>query len=620
MTKPVVGMAVQMLVDEGKLALTDRASKYLPSFDNEKSRAITIEQLLTHTAGFPLTLINKPLSAYPDQRAIADQAGEVGPSGKPGNFSYSDSDTETLAAIVARVSGQAADEFIRQRVLKPLGMRDTFCVLGKDAPPRARVSSNHAGSTGLWHKYWDHQAPPFFPYFLGAAGMYSTPADYARFLALWMDRGQVGPRRLLSAAAIERALRPAVPMLWPGREVPYPTGLAGLRTFYGQHWMVYEGGKTRAKGALPVFGHGGSDGTLALAFPQQDLIALFFTQSRDGLGTFRFEELLALLVGLKGPPPRTRLPLDKLERYRGSYQQVQGKRRAYVLLRGNRLQLDLAGGGIVTPLWPDVAGHWAFGESAPGMAIRFDQNAAGEVKTMRLWTANKEVGTFRKVRPAKDWLTVDQLMTFRRQKHGGDRVDALRTLEMKGNVDAGPAQLAITLLAAGTERLIRRIVSKAGTDILVLDGAQAWTQAPGQAVEKLTGLFREQMVRINPLVRIADWRRTTRQVEIVGKDRLGEEEAWVVRTTGQFQPPTTWYVSTTSGLLLKEDAWLTVKGVGTVPHSFRYEDYRDVAGVPIPFRLINETALTGRHVVQFTKATANPEVPTGAFALPAPRK
>src|SRR5262249_13867614 len=59
MTKPVVGTAVQMLIDEGKLALTDRASKYLPSFDNPKSREITIAQMLTHTSGFPITLIDK---------------------------------------------------------------------------------------------------------------------------------------------------------------------------------------------------------------------------------------------------------------------------------------------------------------------------------------------------------------------------------------------------------------------------------------------------------------------------------------------------------------------------------------------------------------------------------
>ncbi len=239
MTKPLVGTAIQMLADENKLSLSDRASKYLPAFANDKSRAITIEQLLTHTAGFPLTLINKTLSSYSGQRAVADQAGEIGPSNPPGKFRYSDTDTETLAAIVSAVAGEPVDAFIRRRILEPLGMTDTFCVLGTDAPPRSRVSSNHAGATGLWHKYWDHGEKPFFPFFLGAAAMYSTTTDYARFMALWLHRGRAGGRQLLSEAAVGRALRPQEVMLSPGSNTPYPTSLKPLRPFYGEHWMVY---------------------------------------------------------------------------------------------------------------------------------------------------------------------------------------------------------------------------------------------------------------------------------------------------------------------------------------------------------------------------------------------
>jgi CubicO group peptidase (beta-lactamase class C family) len=293
MTKPLVGTAIQMLIDAGKLSLTDPASKYLPAFANDKSRAITIEQLLTHTAGFPLTLIDRPLSAYRGPRDVADQAGRIGPSGPPGSFRYSDTDSATLAAIVSEVSGQPVDEFIRQRIFEPLGMKDTFCVLGEDAPPRSRVSSNHAGSPGQWHKFWDPEEKPLFPFFHGPEALYSTTTDYARFLTLWRDRGQVGGRPLLSAAAVARALRPAQPMLSPGSNTPFPTGLSPLRPYYGQHWTVYVPPEPGAAGALPVFGHGGSDGTLALVFPGHELMAFYFTQSRGGISFLRFEELLA---------------------------------------------------------------------------------------------------------------------------------------------------------------------------------------------------------------------------------------------------------------------------------------------------------------------------------------
>src|SRR5262249_34818713 len=62
MSKPLVGTAIQILADEGKLSLDDSVSRYVPSFANDKSSKVTVRQLLTHTAGFPLTVMNRPLS------------------------------------------------------------------------------------------------------------------------------------------------------------------------------------------------------------------------------------------------------------------------------------------------------------------------------------------------------------------------------------------------------------------------------------------------------------------------------------------------------------------------------------------------------------------------------
>jgi len=299
---------------------------------------------------------------------------------------------------------------------------------------------------------------------------------------------------------------------------------------------------------------------------------------------------------------------------------LQGKRRAHTLLRGNRLYVEFVGQVFAAPLWPDASGRWAFDESAPGLTMSFDRDVVGEVTKMRLWNDNKEAGTFQKIRPANDWPTVEQLMAFRREKQGGDRLDALRTLEMKGKLRVGLAQLDVSFLAAGPEQLLRRVTTRAGTEIVIVDRGRAWRQPAGQPVEELTGQLREQTERISPLARIGDWRRPNREIQIVGKDQVGKEDAWVVRLSGAFQPPTTRYVSTTSGLLLKEDAWITAKGVGTVPHAILYEDYRDVDGVPLPFRYINDSALTGHQVVQLTEAKANPEVPAGTFSSGKPGK
>jgi CubicO group peptidase (beta-lactamase class C family) len=616
MTKPLVGTAIQMLIDEGKLALADPASKYLPAFASDKSRAITIEQLLTHTAGFPLTLIDRPLSAYRGPRDVADQAGRIGPSGPPGSFRYSDTDSATLAALVAEVSGQPVEEFIRRRILEPLGMKDTFCVLGKDAPPRSRVSSNHAGSPGLWHKYWDHEEKALFPFFHGPEALYSTTTDYARFLTFWLDRGRIGGRSPLSAAAVERALRPAQLMLSPGSNTPFPTGLSPLRPYYGQHWIVYVSPKPGAAGALPVFGHGGSDGTLALVFPEQDLMALYFTQSRGGRSVFRFEELLAPLVGLQGAPPRTRLPVDQLSPYLGQYQETGSGKRAWVTLHGKRLRLELAGAGAMLPLWPDGTGRWSFGESDPGISVSFDRRDAGEATGIRLWQNDTQLVHFQRLSPARDLPSVEHLMAFRREKQGGERIDALRSLVIKGKLRVGSGEIDNTIMAARPDRVIRRMGFPAGTETTIVEGGRVRKQSPGQPVEELSCLWRDEALRINPLARLRDWRETYAAVSVAGTDRLGDEDVWIVRVECEFSPPLTRYVSVKTGLLVKEEAWITAKGVGTVALTLRYEDYREVAGVLLPFRLTSESAITGKQVMQFTEARANPEIRQDTFAMP----
>ena len=74
MTKPLTGVAVQMLVDEGKLRLDDPVGRYLPGFDNDKSKAITIQQLLEHRSGLPLTNLIGPYQ-YPDLQTQVKAAG-----------------------------------------------------------------------------------------------------------------------------------------------------------------------------------------------------------------------------------------------------------------------------------------------------------------------------------------------------------------------------------------------------------------------------------------------------------------------------------------------------------------------------------------------------------------
>jgi CubicO group peptidase (beta-lactamase class C family) len=227
MTKPVIGTAIQMLVDEGKLALDDRVSQYLPAFEDDESDQIIIEHLLTHRSGLPLSLLSS-FEGHASIQDVADQAGGHGPDFKPGSdFQYSDTGSDVLGAVLEKVSGLTIDQFLEQRIIGPLAMSDTITLLGEGDPRSARVASAYFGSAGDWSRFWGPDDEPIYPFAMGSQGLYCTPLDYARFLALWMDGGLVGERRLLSLQAVERALTPV-------SEMGTPSGFPGCGWIMGR--------------------------------------------------------------------------------------------------------------------------------------------------------------------------------------------------------------------------------------------------------------------------------------------------------------------------------------------------------------------------------------------------
>lgn len=384
MTKPLTGVAVQMLADEGKLRLDDPVSKYLPGFDNEKSKAITIEQLLQHRSGLPLTILTFRIDAYPDLQAQAKAIGEKGLQFKPGEkFWYSDAGSDAAAAVVERISGTTIDRFVAERILQPLGMADSFYISKADDPRKERVASLYIGSPGKWTRFWKPGGAPLYPFAWGSQTLYSTPVDYARFLALWMDGGTVGGKRLLSDEAIARILTPTSAMKELGSDKPYPGGFFGLKPHYGQMSMLYVPGESPTRAEVRGFGHSGSDGTGAWAFPAEDLIVCYFTQSRGQASTIRFETTIqeALLRReSSGEVP------DEMKPLIGTYYANFGpfKNTPFqVVFRCGKLALDIPTELVYELKEPDEEGRWHLAVNN-ATSVSFKKDDKGKVLALVL--------------------------------------------------------------------------------------------------------------------------------------------------------------------------------------------------------------------------------------------
>ncbi|MBB4277653.1 serine hydrolase domain-containing protein [Rhizobium mongolense] len=259
MTKPLLGTAILMLKEEGRLTLQDKVCKYLPAFDNERSRDITIYQLLTHTSGITGSIVENSGSRYASLREAVDEVGRRGPEHPPGTrYEYSDPGSSAVGAVVAEISGIPVEDFVRTRILEPLGMGDSFLdfKLQPNDPRAGRVAASYCrenGESGPWTKTWDNTRPEEVPFFRASGGLFAPGIDYAKFLSCMLDGGRFGDFRLLSEETVELATSPSV-----------------MSKEYGLHWQTF---------GNDVFGHGGFQGTLSWADKSNDLIGLYLSQS-----------------------------------------------------------------------------------------------------------------------------------------------------------------------------------------------------------------------------------------------------------------------------------------------------------------------------------------------------
>ena len=389
MTKPITGAAIQILIDEGRLNLDSRAAEYLPGFDNEDSRNITVEQLLTHRSGLPLYIITTA-DEYETLFLMANATGIIGPEFEPGSkFWYSDAGTDVLGAVVEVETGEPLDAFVTERILEPLGMNSSFYYhpATQNDSRRDRIPVLYVGGIGEWVKAWSSEEP-LYPFAFGSQGLYCTPVDYARFLAMWMDDGQVGGKQLLSSEAVNRTHTPVSKMSSLGSDAPYPTGFFNLEAYYGQMAILFSNSTTGIP-EVEVIGHSGSDGTYAWAWPEHDLMILYFTQSRGSLSGIKLESKMDELLihpELGEVNDRAR---EQYAGYLGSYTANYGPFRNaefVVTVQNGRLAVDIPNQVVYELEEPDEEGRWRF-RISDEIAVSFELDDGGNVTAMMLHQA-----------------------------------------------------------------------------------------------------------------------------------------------------------------------------------------------------------------------------------------
>lgn len=322
MTKPITGVAVMQLYDEGRLGLDDPIAKYAPEFATLKvwngfdengdlilvdpKRPPTIRDLGRHTAGFYVRGYDSPL------RSLVVAVNPIDPNNTlavfarklatlpllyhPGErivYAYSN---DVQAYVVERIAGEPYGDFVQERVLAPLGMKDTGYYVPEEKRGRFAASYYPEADGSLQRAPGESGNFRHWALTPGGHGLTSTLDDYMRFALMIQNEGEVGGVRLLKPETVRLMgtdqLPAAVDRSWPS-----PDGDIG----WGINFAVRTAPPASAEDMFGVVGEMYWEGALGALFwidPANDLTAVFFIQQQPPVDSLHKDFRDAVYAGI----------------------------------------------------------------------------------------------------------------------------------------------------------------------------------------------------------------------------------------------------------------------------------------------------------------------------------
>lgn len=305
MTKPLVSLATLMLAEEGRLQLGDPVSKYLPEFASQKvaveeggtvrlepaRREATVHDLLRHTAGLTYEFLGS--DAVQRQYETADVVNRsrtnaefckvlaaIPLASHPGSCWQYSRATDVLGALLEVVAGKGLGALLQERILGPLGMKDTAFSVPRDQWHRIAEPFANDPDTGDAVTMMDAREAPRFE--SGGGGLLSTAGDYIRFLQFMRNRGTLQGTRLVSRKTIEWMTSDHVGSIAVNGDLLLPGYGFGLGFS-----VRLASGLAPQPGSPGQYFWSGIGGTSFLVDPAEDMFAMLLTQAPNQRIFFR---------------------------------------------------------------------------------------------------------------------------------------------------------------------------------------------------------------------------------------------------------------------------------------------------------------------------------------------
>ncbi len=318
MTKPIVSIALMMLVEEGRLFVGDPVTKFIPEFGNMKvgvenngkldlvpaEKAITIQDLLRHTSGLTYAFTGNSavqrlygqsnLFAPDPTNAKTFLAHDLSTAefvvelaklpliDQPGASWYYSHSTDVIGRVVEIVSGQRLGAFLHERILAPLGMVDTAFYLPPDKTERLAEPFERDPDNGKPVQLVEISAPPRFE--SGGGGLYSTMDDYLQFALMLGGGGVRDGVRIIGRKTLDYM---TADHLGPNVRIANTNLLQPGHRFGLGFSVRTETGRALTPGSIGEYSWGGLAGTVFWVAPKEELVAMMLIQGPGQRDYFR---------------------------------------------------------------------------------------------------------------------------------------------------------------------------------------------------------------------------------------------------------------------------------------------------------------------------------------------
>jgi CubicO group peptidase (beta-lactamase class C family) len=367
------------------------------------------------------------------------------------------------------------------------------------------------------------------------------------------------------------------------------------------------------------------------AFALTDTIKVAFEKAPDG----SIPSLTMYQAGLEFKMPRVSadgtvtLPAepgpftaDQLREFTGTYHFAEADHDWRVLIKNDRLAIDVPGQTVYTLKWPDADGFWFF-EVTPAIKVSFERAPDGSIARL-LCHQGGQTSTLPRTAPGDeaDLPTIDALM-------------ALRLAGAASLADRGAIRItgAMRLLEQGIDATFLSLTDPAGpfrfemnmgphgSITMACDGHATWAESLGAPPEPIIGEHASAVRRQATFFFPKDLRATFATTEVLRREMLGDRPVIIVRArSADASRQVTEYIDAATGLPLKEDSITTLPGLGPVPASAVFDDYRDFDGLMLPGTVTIESPTTGRTVLTIESVATGDQAGPEAFRAPAQTK